>query len=65
MRGASDQEIRFLPGIPEGYSVLNLVAIGEKGKTGKAYLGKREEDSDRSSDIIAAYSLYRACCLDG
>ena len=36
-RGTSDQEIRSLLGVPEGYSVLNLVAIGEKGEEKKAY----------------------------
>ena len=30
--GTSDQEIRSLLGVPDGYSVLNLVAIGEKGE---------------------------------
>ena len=36
-RGTSDQEIRSLLGVPDGYTVLNLVAIGEKGETKKAY----------------------------
>ncbi len=36
-RGTSDQEIRSLLGVPEGYSVLNLVAIGEKGEEKRAY----------------------------
>ena len=36
-RGTSDQEIRSLLDVPEGYSVLNLVAIGEKGKEKRAY----------------------------
>ena len=36
-RGTSDEEIRSLLGVPEGYSVLNLVAIGEKAETKKAY----------------------------
>ena len=36
-RGTSDQEIRALLGVPDGYSVLNLVAIVEKGETKKAY----------------------------
>lgn len=36
-RGTSDQEIRSLLGLPDGYTVLNLVAIGEKGETKKAY----------------------------
>ena len=36
-RGTSDQEIRSLLDVPDGYTVLNLVAIGEKGETKKAY----------------------------
>ena len=36
-RRTSDQEIRALLGAPEGYTVLNLVAIGEKGEAKKAY----------------------------
>ena len=36
-RGTSDEEIRSLLSVPEGYSVLNLVAIGEKAETKKAY----------------------------
>ena len=36
-RGTSDQEIRALLGVPDGYTVLNLVAIGEKGETKRAY----------------------------
>ena len=36
-RGTSDQEIRSLLSVPDGYSVLNLVAIGEKAETKKAY----------------------------
>ena len=33
----SDQEIRSLLGVPDGYSVLNLVAIGEKGEEKRPY----------------------------
>ena len=33
----SDEEIRALLGVPDGYTVLNLVAIGEKGEAKKAY----------------------------
>lgn len=33
----SDQEIRSLFGVPDGYSVLNLVAIGEKGEEKRPY----------------------------
>lgn len=36
-RGTSDEEIRSLLGVPDGYSVLNLVAIGEKAEEKKAY----------------------------
>ena len=36
-RGTSDQEIRALLGVPEGYTVLNLVAIGEKAEEKRAY----------------------------
>ena len=36
-RETSDQEIRALLGVPEGYTVLNLVAIGEKAEEKKAY----------------------------
>ena len=36
-RTTSDQEIRSLLGVPDGYTVLNLVAIGEKGETKKAH----------------------------
>ena len=35
--GTSDQEIRSLHGVPGGYSVLNLVAIGEKAEEKRAY----------------------------
>lgn len=33
----SDEEIRALLGVPDGYTVLNLVAIGEKGESKKGY----------------------------
>ena len=36
-RGTSDQEIRSLLGVPDGYTVLNLVAIGEKAEEKRAY----------------------------
>lgn len=36
-RGTSDQEIRTLLGVPDGYTVLNLIALGEKGEDKKAY----------------------------
>ena len=34
---SSDQEIRHLLNVPEGYSVLNLVALGEKNEFEPAY----------------------------
>ena len=34
---SSDEEIRALLGVPDGYAVLNLVALGEKGEHKKAY----------------------------
>ena len=37
LRKTSDEEIRALLGVPDGYSVLNLVAIGEKGEDKRAY----------------------------
>ena len=33
----SDEEIRALLGVPDGYTVLNLVAVGEKGENKPAY----------------------------
>ena len=36
-RGTSDREIRSLLGVPDGYTVLNLVAIGEKAEEMRAY----------------------------
>ena len=46
-RGTSDQEIRVLLGVPEGYAVLNLVAIGEKAEKKKAYT-----DSDLHTENV-------------
>ena len=37
LRKTSDEEIRALLGVPDGYSVLNLVAIGEKGEDKRSY----------------------------
>lgn len=37
----SDEEIRELLGVPTGYTVLNLVAIGEKGEDKRPY---KDED---------------------
>ena len=39
-RKTSDEEIRALLGVPDGYTVLNLVAIGEKGENKPAYTEK-------------------------
>ena len=36
-RKTSDEEIRALLGIPQGFTVLNLVAMGEKAETKKPY----------------------------
>ena len=35
--GTSDEEIRTLLGVPDGYTVLNLIAIGEKAEQKSAY----------------------------
>ncbi|QHO90189.1 NAD(P)H nitroreductase [Actinomyces sp. 432] len=43
----SDKEIRELLGVPSGYTVLNLVAIGEKGELKPAYT-----DSDLPWDDV-------------
>lgn len=40
-RKSSDEEIRALLGVPNGYTILNLVAIGEKGEQKLLY-----EDGD-------------------
>lgn len=36
-RKTSDEEIRALLGVPDGYTVLNLIAIGEKGENKAPY----------------------------
>ena len=46
-RGTSDQEISSLLDVPDGYTILNLVAIGEKGETKKAYT-----DADLHSENV-------------
>ena len=46
-RGTSDQEIRSLLGVPEGYTVLNLVAVGEKAEAKKPYA-----DSDLHTENV-------------
>ena len=42
-RKSSDEEIRELLNIPNGYAVLNLIALGGKGEDKKAY---KESDFD-------------------
>ena len=42
-RKTSDEEVRELLGVPDGYAVLNLVALGGKGEYKKGY---RESDFD-------------------
>ena len=42
-RKSSDEEIRELLGIPDGYAVLNLVALGGKAETKRRY---SEDDFD-------------------
>ena len=36
-RKTSDEEIRTLLNVPDAYTILNLIAIGEKGVNKKAY----------------------------
>ena len=36
-RKTSDEEIRTLLSVPDAYTILNLIAIGEKGENKKAY----------------------------
>ncbi len=43
----SDEEIRELLGVPKGYSVLNIVALGEKGEKKASYT-----DTDLSWDAV-------------
>lgn len=33
----SDEEVRELLGVPDGYAVLNLIALGGKGESKKGY----------------------------
>lgn len=42
-KGSSDEEIRELLDVPDGYAVLNLIALGGKGEDKKGY---RESDFD-------------------
>lgn len=44
-RKTSVEEIRALLGVPNGYTVLNLIAIGEKGEIKQSYT---ERDLDKS-----------------
>lgn len=37
MRKTSDEEVRELLGVPKGYAVLNLIALGGKGESKKGY----------------------------
>ena len=34
---ASDEEVRELLGVPDGYAILNLIALGGKGESKKGY----------------------------
>ena len=36
-KGSSDEEIRNLLNVPDGYAVLNLIALGGKGESKKGY----------------------------
>ena len=36
-RKSSDEEIRKLLGVPDGYAVLNLIALGGKGENKRGY----------------------------
>ncbi len=36
-QASSDEEIRGLLGVPEGYAMLNLIALGSKGEDKKGY----------------------------
>ena len=44
-RKTSDEEIRNLLGVPDGYAVLNLIALGGKGEIKRPYT---EEDFDKA-----------------
>ncbi len=44
-RKTASEEICALLGVPDGYTVLNLIAIGEKGEKKKGYT---EQDLDRN-----------------
>ena len=51
-RGTSDEEIRALLGVPDGYTVLNLVAVGEKAEQKRAYT-----DADLHTENVH-YEVY-------
>ena len=51
-RKTSDEEIRELLGVPEGYAVLNLVALGGKGEQKR---GRTETDFDKSKVHFERY----------
>ena len=51
-RKSSDEEIRELLGVPDGYAVLNLVALGGKGEQKKGYT---ESDLDKNKVHFEKY----------
>ena len=51
-RKSSDEEIRELLGVPNGYAVLNLVALGGKGEEKRGYT---EADLDKSKVHFERY----------
>lgn len=51
-RKTSDEEIRELLGVPEGYAVLNLVALGGKSEQKR---GRTEADFDKSKVHFERY----------
>lgn len=51
-RKSSDEEIRELLGVPDGYAVLNLVALGGKGEQKKGY---SESDLDKNKVHFEKY----------
>lgn len=51
-RRSSDEEIRELLGVPNGYAVLNLVALGGKGEQKR---GRTEADFDKSKVHLERY----------
>ena len=51
-RKSSDEEIRELLDVPEGYAVLNLVALGDKGEKKQGY---KEADFDKRKVHLERY----------